>query len=479
MKKLLILLAFSTQLSLIAQGKFQPGKIITTEGDTIPGFIDTKPASKLFKLCIFKTDKNADSTKYASFHIKGFELASGRTFVSAINPTDGEPVFMEFICDGRLRLLALNDDFFIQESQNNAIYALRYSRKDLYVDNGYSRRMKVVENKEYVDVLKALMKDNESLHAQIEKTTRPERVTLSRIVNAYNSKIEMETQTVKTAQAVQIDELTFLRKGKMNLYADPNDATRFYIQKQGGLLSEISYSSHNDLNYNGISIHSHANTTEHHIDTLMKYMDDAKLLYPTIVLIKKPGIKNLEKLVDEYNNYTDDETYIRKHTIKRLPLNIDIIPGMYFPDSKNTNYKFGALMNIGFIKSNKNLFLKTGVFSYISITESLIQYYNDAYIVPYSDPVRAYKMPLQLEFRLNGKYVEPLLAVGYNIYLLDNTTRDSYFFPTVSPGVNFNFSQRLAFHVNLDWEYRKKSTTELFPGYFDSFYVFTGLKIKL
>jgi len=468
-------------LNLNAKAKFLPGIIITAKQDTLRGLINCSDYAKLNKTCVFKANAKSKILKYTPLMLKGFQLISSkRTFVSALNPTSNKSVFMEVVCDGKIRLLSVKDAFFVQKQNDNKIYDLIYSSQELYVDNGYTRQLRIVENKQFIETLKFIMNDKENLFNEIEKLNKPEIKSLTRIVNLYNSKQSITNFPTEKRQLLSTEKLTLLRKGKISLYSNPNNENSFYIQKQGNLLSEITFNQNEDLNYNGVLIHSYANTSDYHKDTLMKYMGDAKLLIPSINFIKKPDKKNLEKLVDEYNSYTDDSTYIKKNTIKRLALNIDIIPGIYLPDTKNTNFKAGALLNIGFTKSNKYIFLKTGLFSYKSITENYIKYYTLpvlGYTPTYGD---AFKIPLQAEFRINAKYIQPFIAAGYNIYLInDKGNRNQYYFPTIAPGINFNAGERFALHLNLDWEFHKNKGTELFPEYFSSLYLFSGIKINL
>lgn len=483
MKKLILLTVacYFFTFNLNAKAKFLPGIIITAGQDTLKGLINCSDYTKLHKECIFKTNSKAKTSKYIPYTLKSFQIISSqREFVSAINPTNSKPVFMEVVSDGDIRLLSVKDAFFVQKQNEEKIYDLIYSRQELYVDNGYSRQLKIVENKQFIETLKLLMKDKENLFDDIEKINKPEIKSLTKIVDLYNSKQTETKVTVEKKQLLTTNELRLLRKGKISLYSNPKNENSFYIQKQGCPLSEITFNRNDDLNYNGVSIQSYANTTEHHKDSLLKYMGDAKLLLPSINHISKPDEKNLVKLVDEYNSYGDDSTYIRKNTIKRWAFNIDIIPGVYFPDSKNGDYKAGALLNIGFTHSNKNIFLKTGLFSYKSITEKYITYYTSPFL-GYSPKLGdAFKIPMQAEYRINTKYIQPFIAVGYNIYLInDQGKHDQYYFPTIAPGANFNFGQRFALHFNLDWEIRKNKGSELFPEYFDSLYFFSGLKINL
>ena len=483
MKKfILLIVAYSFLVfNLNAKAKFLPGIIITTEQDTLKGLINCSDYTKLHNECVFKADSKSKTSKYIPFTLKIFQLISSKKeFVSAINPTNSKPVFMEVIRDGNIRLLSIKDAFFVQKQNEEKIYDLIYSRQELYVDNGYSRQLKIVENKQFIETLKLLMKDKENLFVDIEKINKPEIKSLTNIVDLYNSKLTEAKVNVEKKQLLTTNELTLLRKGKINLYSNPKDENSFYIQKQGGPLSEITFNRNEDLNYNGIYIQSYANTTENHKDSLLKYMRDAKLLIPSINHISKPDEKNLVKLVDEYNSYGSDSAYIKKNTIKKWPLNIDIIPGAYFPDSKNTGYKAGALLNIGFTNSNKNLFLKTGLFSYKSITEKYIIYYTSPFL-EYSPKLgEAFKIPLQAEYRINTKYIQPFIAAGYNIYLINDQGKHyQNYFPTIAPGFNFDFGQRFALHFNLDWEIRKNKGSELFPEYFDRLYFFSGLKINL
>ncbi|MFA5044741.1 MAG: hypothetical protein WC542_02275 [Paludibacter sp.] len=477
---------------LYSQNSFKPGKIITNNNDTIAGLIDTSSDSKLYKECQFKKQENSQVLIYTPVSLRAFIIGNDkRKFVRTSNPSISGEVFFEVLCEGSINLyysvnkVAL---FFIQKKDETTAHYLPYNRTERYVDNGYTKRLKIIETTNHLDTLKMLMNDKPFLYSEIDKIQRPDKKNLIEIVSKYNlnSSIFQPQNDRKTIVSSTQPEL--LRTGKMNLYVvtDSVAEQHFYIQKGSGTkLIELPYKKMKDINYHGLLIHSYSNHTTNHMDTLKKYMFDALPLYPSIEEIRITAKNNLQKLIDEYNSYTDEKTYVQKHTLKRLPLNIDIVPGLNFLFSSldNPTVRFGSLIDIGFIHSNKHFYLKSGLFVYKSFTPLTDRYYDPAsaeYEYHYYPPNTTFKIPLQIEYRFSEKPIQPLLSVGYNLYLFNEIKPDNKtLYPVISPGLNIQMGSRYSVRLNIELEFKNETLVSYIPETFKRAGLYFGLQIKL
>ena len=479
-------------LSISAQSGFRLGEIITNNNDTISGYIDTKSESGLFRECRFKTKENSPVFTYIPETIKAFSIGGSapRKFVGATYPTvSSEVVFLEILSEGDLNLYYRKEGtlkYFIQRKGETAIHSLPYQRMERYVDDGYTRQLKIIETVYHMDTLKMLMKDKPALYADIEKIQSPERNNLIALVNKYNStSFHAVISPIRRNQPVP-EKPELLRKGKMNLYMSTDSASEqhFYIRKgEGAQLVELPYKKYENQTYQGVLIRSYANSTTNHIDTLKKYMADAAPLFATIDDIRVPAKNKLVKLVDEYNSYIDEDTYNKEHRLKRIPFNIDIVPGFNSTiiNPQDPLVRLGALLDIGFVNSNKHYFFKTGLSVFTGNTPLTDQYYISAEVFQeYHAPARTLKIPLQVEYRFSEKTIQPIISIGYNLYLIKEVKpNDVVLLPAISPGINVQMGKRFSIRLGVEFEFNNDNLISYFPTALKRASLFAGLQIKL
>jgi len=479
-------------LSISAQSGFRVGKIITNNNDTISGYIDTKSESGLFRECRFKTKENSPVSTYTPETIKAFSIGGsaprkfvGTTYLSVSN----EVVFLEILSEGNLNLYYYKDGgvkYFVQRKGETAIHSLPYQCTERYVDNGYSKRLKVIETVYHMDTLKMVMKDKPALYADIEKIQGPERNSLITLVNKYNStSFNAVISSIRRNQAVS-KKTELLRKGKMNLYMSTDSASvqHFYIQKgEGAQLVELPFKKDENQTYQGVLIRSYANNTTNHIDTLKKYMADAAPLFTTIDDIRVPAKNKLVKLVDEYNSYIDEDTYNKAHSLKRIPLNIDVVPGFNSTiiNPQDPTVRLGALLDIGFVNSNVHYFFKTGLSVFTGNTPLTDLYYISAEVFQeYHAPARTLKIPLQVEYRFSEKAIQPIISVGYNLYVIKEINPyNVVLLPAISPGINVQMGKRFSIRLGVELEFNNDNLISYFPTALKRASLFAGLQVKL
>ncbi|HLP06370.1 MAG TPA: hypothetical protein VK152_13175 [Paludibacter sp.] len=372
-------------------------------------------------------------------------------------------------------------NFFIRRKDEKAFHNLPYSSQEVYVDNGYTRQYKTVETTFHIDTLRRAMNDRPELFPEIEKVRYPNKKDLVGVISKYNKLDSKELNA--TIDSNSDFEVELLKEGKINLYVSKNQTAgnQFYIQKGPGTkLIELPFANQPDTYIQGQLIRSYQHSTTNHIDSLKKYMADALLLHPMIENISIPTKSKLINLIDEYNSYTDESSYIQKHTIKRLPLNVEITPGLYFTfiNAGNRIDKYGSYINIGFTNKNKHCFAKTGLFAYNGNTPLTDRYYIEN--GRYFPPATTYKIPLQFEYRFTNTAVQPCLSFGYNLYFFDEIAPFNIsLMPAVAPGLNIRLAGRLSVHFNLELEFTNGSLLAYYPKSLKMGSLFTGLQIKL
>jgi hypothetical protein len=428
-------------------------------------------------------------TTYKPHDLKAFITDNGRRkFIRIGLPFVSEDAFLEVLCEGRINLYYLKNgqvNYYVQKKGEATVHSLPYERQEREVKNGYTTSSKILETMYHIDTLKMVMKDKPSLYPDIEKIQGFDKKSLIELVRKYNldSLILQPQKETKEADSSTYPKL--LRAGKINLYLRTDSASNqhFYIQKGPGTkLIDLPFTKMENKLFQGMLIRSYSSQTTNHIDTLKKYMADAMPLYASIEEIRTPTITKLEKLTDEYNSYTDENTYIQKHALKRLPLNIDIDPGFYFV-IVNSGYQavmFGSMVDIGILNSNNHYFIKSGLFIFKSNTPLTDEYYSSIFITNYHGAVTTFKIPLQFEYRFSGKTIQPCLSVGYNFYSFNEVAPyNKSLLPVFCPGTNIQLGRRFSIHFNLELEFKNKNLMAYIPKQFDRASLFSGFQLKL
>lgn len=479
---LLLLLGFIMSV----KANFRSGAIVTIYNDTLVGFIDVADELSLYNSCTFKQALNGAPVKYLPQSLLSFSLDKPRrTFVSRYIPGESIQVFVEQHVAGFVSLNSLNipkkSIFFIEK--DGVMHALPYDRQERMVDDGYTRRMRMIETTYHRDTLKMVMADQPMLFPEIDKIPSPQMKNLTELVVRYNRLLAQGSSSEFETSPKHPSIVNLLVEGKMCLYKgeDEKENTRFFIAiGQKGRLIELPYSLKDDLHLNGMVIKSHKSHTSQHKDTLKRYMADAPVLHNLIDDIRKPSEMNLRKLVLEYNSYIDEATYLHQNRLRRLPLNMLVMPGFYVVGSKDGSFQPGVQLFLGFVPSNEHIFLKTGAFVYTSNTPLTNLHYTSDEHYEYSPPATTLKVPMQIDFRLKERLLQPCLAIGYNYYFYDEIKPyHRELFPVIAPSVNVFINRRMAFRISAEFEFSNGEMISYLPRKFDNVNVFAGLQIKL
>ena len=192
--KLLLFTLLFTSIQLVAQTDFRQGYIITTNGDSLKGFIDYQADNSLCHKCRFKINKAEKVKDYISSELKEFQFdKEGRKFISMTVPCNDETkeVFVEILVAGKMNLYYCNDKslesyFFIQKRGEKHLANLPFKREYKNVKTGYTTYLKTIDSSNHIDTLKKYMQDTPDLFTNIEDIDSPKQKNLIKLVKQYN-----------------------------------------------------------------------------------------------------------------------------------------------------------------------------------------------------------------------------------------------------------------------------------------------------
>jgi len=155
-KELIIIALLLLYGSVQAQRDFRRGYIITSQQDTVYGWIDYRGDIRNAKICSFKKTENEQATDYSPSDIAAYRFADSKYYVSRNIGSDDAPhqVFLEYLVNGMAKLYYFRDDgsndrYFIEN--NGHFIELKADEKEVEID-GIAQKTTV---KTYVGVLKA------------------------------------------------------------------------------------------------------------------------------------------------------------------------------------------------------------------------------------------------------------------------------------------------------------------------------------
>lgn len=179
----LFLTSFLIQ-NVYCQTDFRNGFIITTEGDTVKGFIDYGEGTKNFRSCKFRQAGNNDIVVYNPDQIMGFGFFNDKYLETRIIPTETdvlEKVFVEVLVKGSATLYKYRLRFFVQNN-GNELHELTNEEQEV-VYNG----KKVIRNSNsHIGILSYLLSDCDKLKGRIERVRFDEK-SLTKLIAGYNT----------------------------------------------------------------------------------------------------------------------------------------------------------------------------------------------------------------------------------------------------------------------------------------------------
>jgi len=201
------LIAFSPVYS---QADFRQGFVITSNQDTIHGFVDYKTNSSLGNLCRFKADQGGEVQKYTPSEINSFRFNGGKYYVA--KEVEKESLFLEFLIQGEVNIYYLrieNEDRYFLEKEEVGLIEIPYKESVKKQDGKHY----LYTTKKHIGILNYYMKDAPRLKARIDKFGKPNHDNLITLAKNYHNMVcedENETCIVfedKIPKVVLIPEL--------------------------------------------------------------------------------------------------------------------------------------------------------------------------------------------------------------------------------------------------------------------------------
>lgn len=183
----------TSALCLPAQAAFQPGYVVTVEGDTLHGEVDMDSPQAMKHHCRFKSTETGKVTRYSPDELKSFATVDmTRRFISATVPYffKEKRLFLEVLQQGRLNLyytfdVLLNDQFYVSKTEADLV--------DLMYD--WDKNKLLPFKSDYVAFLKKSMVNAPELMLDIERMDNPTPYLLSELVGKYNRKFDKSAKT--------------------------------------------------------------------------------------------------------------------------------------------------------------------------------------------------------------------------------------------------------------------------------------------
>jgi len=162
-------------LSLIntfAQKEYKPAYVITTDYDTIYGFVSNDADNKLSGICQFKLNETSEPVKYKPEDLIGYRFINDKFFITKPIPIGDkiEKRFVEYLINGIVSIYSYSTvngvRYFAQKEGDETLRELIQSEKEVYINN---ERYVNVE-KPFINALSLLMIDAPELTGKIEDT---------------------------------------------------------------------------------------------------------------------------------------------------------------------------------------------------------------------------------------------------------------------------------------------------------------------
>lgn len=182
-------------ISLVAQGRYVPGHIITLTNDSVKGWIQLQDNVDLSKGCVFKSSLEGKAQKYNVKDLMGFQFDNEhRTFYkrTVVHRNQSRVVFLETVVSGKLELLNWVDIYsedviYLSKSGDTTLIPLPFQQMEVYQDDGYTRKRKMITTVMHMDTLRKYMADRPDLFTRVDKMTKPELKALTSLISEYDN----------------------------------------------------------------------------------------------------------------------------------------------------------------------------------------------------------------------------------------------------------------------------------------------------
>lgn len=167
---------FCSPVLILAQGNFDPGYIVKTNGDSTLGFIDYRLSRAGNNTCTFKIAQKDVPVTYGPDELSAFGFSTGARFEQRQLPDVGHMVFAEVLVKGKVTLLGYNDLFYVHK---DSISKLPLPAEEI-IKRDQGKFVKV--DNRYVSILNTLLRDCYVSTSTIQYHDR----ALTKLIRDYN-----------------------------------------------------------------------------------------------------------------------------------------------------------------------------------------------------------------------------------------------------------------------------------------------------
>lgn len=164
--RLSLLLFLLISSASIAQKDFREGFIITTQNDTIFGFIDYRSDYLNCNKCVFKENIDKNPVIYLPGEIKAYRFIDSKYFISYYLDELDKKVFIEYLIDGIVDIFYYRDynkSYYYVNKEDSELYALKNDNKEFTI-NG---KKYIKASNQYIGTLKYLFEDSKITQAKL------------------------------------------------------------------------------------------------------------------------------------------------------------------------------------------------------------------------------------------------------------------------------------------------------------------------
>ncbi len=190
MKLIFVLLLLMGSTIIKAQSNFEPGFIITLNGDTIEGFVDSRGAVRNAKICSFKNQQEDQVMDYIPSELIAYGFDGGNFYVSRNVKTisDTTPIFLEYLINGIVDIY-----FYRDEANNNHYFIEKDDLKLTELDNSMNEidingTKFIRHSNRYIGVLNIAFNDSPSIQEKVS-SIKLKRNSLIDIAMDYHNEV--------------------------------------------------------------------------------------------------------------------------------------------------------------------------------------------------------------------------------------------------------------------------------------------------
>jgi hypothetical protein len=389
----------------LSQNDWSSGYIISNQKDTIYGFIDSRNSNSNSKQCYFKKGKQEKTQIFSPQELVGYRFNDGRFYISkSIGGSEIKtPVFFEFLFQGIINVYHTQDNadrYFVEK--DSILYELKNTEvlKRMYGTEAYNQNMyseNLIEKKEYIGILSALLNDAEIQPDIMKCKLKTE--SLIEIAKKYHEKVCGNEKCIIYEKIVKP---LYITKGihtgvSMNTINFGNELVSDY--SFAGLLG-FRFELENALAWNeNLSVV---------LDFTLQRFSNYKLM-----------VNNNSNYNIEYNNvkYMLSSTNAQFSMTNKYSLNVDI---------KTIALKIPFTINYTFSKGKIRPYIGTGIENMIILSQNNHLIYRQFYS-EYNNSIPTYQVGL-VE-KAGSKYMlkkQQLLYLEFNYELINNLNMNQF-----------------------------------------------------